>query len=117
MADGEKKKKPGGDEQVGWGLHASFSTRPRTLETTARTQRSRELVLGSVSRHFDRATNAFYQRPSHLRACGHRQGGNNTRRQSAKPSQKCCTPLPPFPTPLPVQPWPRRNLQRILFHD
>lgn len=32
---------------------------------------------------FDRATNAFNQRPSHLRACGHRQGGNNTRRQSA----------------------------------
>lgn len=98
MAGGKKKKKrqPGGDEQVGWGLHASFSTRPRTLETTARTQRSWNSHM--VSRHFDRATNAFYQRP-HTSGPAGTDRGNTTRRQSAKPLPKMLhINSPPFPS-------------------
>lgn len=105
----KKKKKPGGDEQVGWGLHASFSTRPRTLETTARTQRSRELVLG--------VRRVSTEPPTPLTNALHTSGPAGTDRGATthgdSQHQKCCTPLPPFPTTLPEQPWLCRNSHRF----
>lgn len=90
----KKKRQPGGDEQVGWGLHASFSTRPRTLETTARTQRSWNSYM--VSRHFDRATNAFYQRP-HTSGPAGTDRGNNTTTVSQATAQNVAHQFPPLP--------------------
>lgn len=69
---------------MGWGFHASFSTRPALWKPPPDHSAAGELVLGCLAISTEPPT-PFTNAP-HLRACGHRQGAT-TRRQSAKPSQ------------------------------